>query len=878
MYNSTYNSADNYKFDTSGVQSKQKQEEEKRKLRRIYSTELIDELIRERGQGYDIPYDAFFQRDLELRAPGVTFRMTPEEIETYQKCYDNAVYYVRNFCKFMTDNGRQTVELRDFQEKIIKIVTDEQYLPEIDDFGPENRNVIWMAARQSGKCYTYLTEVETPEGRRPVGEIYSSKSKDNTSLTKRKIELYKLYSKAQSRLAKNLIGKSIELLETYEFRGLDLDENDISKKIISTKSLTDINVLADIHYVPATEVHMTQPYQVYEIVLDNGNSIECADNHIIYNEHMQEIFAVSVKAGDTVLTKTGPSKVKSVYKCPYKLAMYDMTVDSPEHRYYTNNILSHNTTTIAAFLSWMLVFHADRNILVVANKEKTAIEIVDKITNVFRGLPYFMKPGCVNFGKMGLKLENGSQLMCSATTKSASIGFTIHCILLDEFAHIPENIVNNFWRSVYPTLSSSKVSQCIITSTPNGTTNKFYEIWSKSIEKKNSFVNLRTDYYEVPGHDDKWAAQMKADFGEEEFAQEFQLQFNVNSRLLAKAEDLMFMNYICKDYVHKAICGGNAYLNDENLTWHPDFDPNEIEETDKFVFLVDLAEGGNEDDKMFKSKKKEPDFNTISIYKVVANSIANMKRYSGKSCQIQDAFRFIQVGKYSCNTEDEVYCAKVCAALAYDLMKDDERDSVRVMVEMNFNGKSYTNEFKRHPNYADSTIQRTYHTKPIPGEKQRRHLGFKTTSNKEYYCIKGNKMINLKRIVVTDKKTYEQIQSFGYVKGKLMGIACHDDLSMPTFNHIPRMLDDDTFKSWLEEILYEYPDETKKYNINLLLEKWDMDNPETSDSDFNSMYNIPDTYEMFQSSPYSENNMTQTIFNAPTTYSNIGSIGSYNMH
>ena len=111
-----------------------------------------------------------------------------------------------------------------------------------------------------------------------------------------------------------------------------------------------------------------------------------------------------------------------------------------------------------------------------------------------------------------------------------------------------------------------------------------------------------------------------------------------------------------------------------------------------------------------------------------------------------------------------------------------------------------------------------------------------------------------------------------------MGIACHDDLSMPTFNHIPRMLDDDTFKSWLEEILYEYPDETKKYSINLLLEKWDMDNPETSDNDFNSMYNIPDTYEMFQPSPYNENNMTQTIFNAPTTYSNIGSLGSYNMH
>jgi hypothetical protein len=668
-YDSTYNSADNYKFDTSDIQAKQKQQEEKRKLRRVYSTELINELISERNLGYDIPYDAFFQRDLELRAPAVTFRMTPEEMEIYQKCYDDAIFYVKNYCKFMTDKGRTTVDLRQFQEKIIKIVTDETYIPEIDDFGPQNRNVVWMAARQSGK-----------------------------------------------------------------------------------------------------------------------------------------------------------------------------------------------TTTVAAFLSWMLVFHSDRNILVVANKEKTAIEIVDKIINVFRGLPYFMKPGCVNFGKMGLKLENGSQLMCSATTNTASIGFTIHCILLDEFAHIPENIVNNFWRSVYPTLSSSKISQCIITSTPNGTTNKFYEIWSNSIEKKNSFVNLRTDYYEVPGHDDEWAAKMKADFGEEEFAQEFQLQFNINSRMLAKAEDLRFMQRLAKEFIHKDIYGGNVYLNDEHLVWHPDFDPNEINETDKFVFLVDLAEGAGEEDKMFKSKKKDPDFNTVNIFKLEVNSIANMRKYSDKSCKVQDAFKFIQVGKYSSNVEDEEYCAKICSALAYDLMKDDERDSVRIMVEMNFNGKSFTNTIRLHPKYTDSTIQRTYHTKPVPGEKQRRHLGFKTTANKEYYCIKGNKMINMKRIIVTDKKTYEQIQSFGYIKGKLKGIACHDDLSMPVFNHIPRMIDDETFIAWLEEILYEYEDETKKYKINQMIEKWDMDNPETSDSDFNSMYNIPETYNMLQTSPYNEN-LQQQLFN-----------------
>ena len=659
----------NYNDYSSSGDNRQKQEEEKRKTRRVYSTALINELVKERNLGYDIPYDAFFMRDLDLRAPNVTFRMTDEEVEEYQMCYDDALYYVENYCKFMTDKGMDLVQLRDFQKNVVKTVTDEVYIDELDDYGPKNRNVIWMASRQSGK-----------------------------------------------------------------------------------------------------------------------------------------------------------------------------------------------TTTVSAFLSWMLIFHSDRNILVVANKEDTAIEIVDKITNIFKGLPYFLKPGCINFGKTGLRLENGSRIISSATTNTASIGFTIHCILLDEFAHIPDNIVNNFWRSVYPTLSSSKVSQCIITSTPNGTTNKFYDIWSHAMDKKNSFVPIRTDYWEVPSHDDAWAAQMRADFGDEEFAQEFELQFNINSKMLLKANDLQFINKVVKEYVHKEIYGDNPLLKDENIMWHPDFDPNEIKETDKFVYLVDLAEGTEDETKKFKNKKDQPDSNTILIYKVVPNSLCNIIKYADKSCSIADAFRYVQVGRYECNTEDEEYCAQICAALAYDLMKDDERESVKVMVEMNFNGKSFLQKMQTHPKYYDGTILRTYHTKPVPGEKQRKRLGFKTTSNKEHYCIKGSKMIGMRRIVPTDKDTLTQMQSFGYVKGKLKGIACHDDLSMPTFNHIPRMLDESTFIEWLDDIFYNLEDELKKYKINLLIEQYDFDNPETSDEEFNALYQRDDTMQYPSMSsqsmnPYSENNI-----------------------
>jgi hypothetical protein len=625
----------------------EQQEGKAKKQRRIYSTQLINQLIQDRNQGYDIDFEPFFMRDLDLRAANIPFKMSEEELEEYQKCYDDPVYYAENYAKFMTDHGLSTVNLRDYQRNVISTVTLEEYDEEDDLVLPVNRNIVWMSARQSGK-----------------------------------------------------------------------------------------------------------------------------------------------------------------------------------------------TTTIAVFLSWMLIFHIDRNILIVANKEKTAIEIVDKIINIFKGLPFWLKPGTEQWGKTALKLDNGSKILSSATTNTASIGFTIHCVLLDEFAHIPDNIVNNFWRSVYPTLSSSRVSQCIITSTPNGTTNKFYEIVSGAIEKKNSFRYIRTDYWEVPGHDDAWAAQMKADFGEEEFAQEFELQFNKNSKMLMKSEDMNFTDRLVKQYVHKTIYVNNQYVNDEHITWHPDFDPNNIDENDIFVFLVDIAEGNGDPDERFQTKEKTPDANTINIFKVVLNSPSNIKRYSNLSCRTQDCIRFVQVGKYKNSSEDEIQAARVCSALSYNLFKDHERNNVRVMVEMNFNGKSFFEEFKRHQLYTGSTVLKTYHKKPIPGEQQKRKYGFKTTTNKEHYCIKGNKLISMHRTIVTCVDTFEQMKSFGYVRGKIKGIACHDDLSMPVFNHIPRMLDEKTFISWIDEYIQFKAERTKVYIINSIIQKWAMDNPEMSDDDFAGLYNL----------------------------------------
>lgn len=846
------------------------------RARRVYSTALINKLIDDRNQGYDIDFDPFFNRDTELRASNIPFKMTEEELEEYQKCYDDPEYFINKYCKFMTDKGLSTVDLREYQRKVIDIVTAESYDEELDDAVPTNRNIVWLASRQVGKCVGFnelatFSSSNTLSVNKKIGQVFH----EHFELTMFSKCLYRLYGWVKNRKVKNVVGKLIEKIEHWGFKNCSFDENDNNKKIVKTVDVDDLSVLTDTGYHKVTHLHLTQPYTVYDIEFADGTHIECADNHILYKPTHNDKTKVYVKAlrpGEQVVSKGGTKIVKSIYKCPYKLMMYDLTVDSPDHTYYASDVLSHNTTTTSAFMAWMIVFHVDRNILIVANKEKTAIEIVDKITNIFKGLPFFLKPGCESFGKTGLKLDNGSKIISSATTNTASIGFTIHCVYLDEFAHIPDNIVNNFWRSVYPTLSSSKVSQCIITSTPNGTTNKFYEIWSKSLEGENSFVNVRTDYWEVPGHDDEWAKKQIADFGEEEFAQEFALQFNKNSKMILKSHTMSYISRMVTNFIPKQIISQNQYLAVDNLTWHPDFDPNNISPRDKFIFIVDLAEGGADPDEAFKSKKKGPDSNTVQIFKLRLNSVANVRRYSEISCGIQDCIRFEQVGKFTTDVDDEIYTARVCSALAYNLFKDHENNNVRIMVEMNFNGKSFYEEFKRHVQFTGSTILKTYHRKPVPGEKQKKKPGFKTTQNKEYYCLKGNKLLDMRRIIVRDKETFDQMKSFGYVRGKLKGIACHDDLSMPVFNHIPRMLDEKTFIGWIEEYLvFGATDPSHVYRLNMLIQKWAQDNPEMTQEQFEMLYGLNETPSI---SMYNESGIGMSGSVLGSSYGMMG-VGQY---
>lgn len=298
--------------------------------------------------------------------------------------------------------------------------------------------------------------------------------------------------------------KCIEVIEKIQYRNLDLDENDISKKILEEYDLTNVKLLSDDGYVEASQIYLTQPYKHVNIILEDGKKLSCADNHIVFTPDLKEVFVKDLSLNDEILTIDGAKKVTSIEFSNIKTSMFDVSINTKEHRYYTNGILSHNTINAAIFILHFITFNSDKNVMIAANKFDTVKEILQKVKDIYVQLPFFLKAGVRNMNQKNMVFgDTGCRIKSTARSKEPAIGFTIDLLYLDEFAHIPKSIINPFYRAIYPTVAAVNNSKIIVTSTPNGF-NLFHDILSKAElpeghPQKNAFAPMRVYYDQVPG-------------------------------------------------------------------------------------------------------------------------------------------------------------------------------------------------------------------------------------------------------------------------------------------------------------------------------------------------------------------------------------------
>jgi len=184
------------------------------------------------------------------------------------------------------------------------------------------------------------------------------------------------------------------------------------------------------------------------------------------------------------------------------------------------------TTMMTIYALWVTCFQEDQRLLVVANKENTAINILKRIRMAYEKLPNYLKPGVMEWGKTSVVFANGSSIGISTTSSDAGRGDSCNCLILDELAFIDNHMVESFWESVYPIISSSKKSKIFVASTPNGTNNLFFDLYQGAIEtdpeKWNRWHAERVDWWEVPGRDEKWKNDTIKQLGSREsFDQEY---------------------------------------------------------------------------------------------------------------------------------------------------------------------------------------------------------------------------------------------------------------------------------------------------------------------------------------------------------------------
>ena len=226
---------------------------------------------------------------------------------------------------------------------------------------------------------------------------------------------------------------------------------------------------------------------------------------------------------------------------------------------------SGKSTTILAYLLHYILFNENVSVAILANKKSTAMELLGRLQLAYEHMPKWLQQGILIWNKGNIELENGSKILASSTSGSAIRGGSFNIIFLDEFAFVPSNISEEFFSSVYPTISSGKTTKVFIVSTPNGM-NMFYKLWADAEEGNNDYSPISVHWSQVPDRDQAWKEKTIRNTSERQFQQEFECSFLGSSNTLISTEKLLSLPYKTPVYtqngldVYQQPIKGNTYV------------------------------------------------------------------------------------------------------------------------------------------------------------------------------------------------------------------------------------------------------------------------------------------------------------------------------
>lgn len=233
-----------------------------------------------------------------------------------------------------------------------------------------------------------------------------------------------------------------------------------------------------------------------------------------------------------------PSKGKMLFN------LYDYQVElvnSMHQQRWTIALLARQmgkTQTISMYLLWYAMFVKDQTILIASKNNAHAMEIMDRIRFAYEELPHWLKAGCKYYNKHNIEFDNGSRIKSEATTEKTGRGLSISKLYLDELAFINPRIQENMWASLAPTLSTG--GSAIISSTPNGDTELFAQLWRGANTEQNSFKPSFFPWNRHPERGEEYLKEMRGQLGPKKFRQEVLCEFISSDAMLIDSIKLAF--------------------------------------------------------------------------------------------------------------------------------------------------------------------------------------------------------------------------------------------------------------------------------------------------------------------------------------------------
>ena len=417
---------------------------------------------------------------------------------------------------------------------------------------------------------------------------------------------------------------------------------------------------------------------------------------------------------------------------PFKLYDYQRTLigDFNDHRF--NVILKARqlgiSTVTAAYIVWMMLFHKDKNILVVATKFGTAANLVKKVKHMIKNLPPWLRIANISVdNRTSFELSNGSQIKASSTSADAGRSEALSLLVIDEAAHVEG--LEALWTGLYSTLSTG--GRCIALSTPHGVGNWFHKTFVDAEAGKNKFYPTTLPWDVHPDRDQAWFDEETKNMSARDIAQELNCNFNMSGETVFAGEDMQKYEQLLKEPKYRTGFDRNLWI------WE------EYQEGATYMLSADVARGDGKD------------YSAFHIFKIETMEI--IAEYKGKSTPEMFADMLANTGREYGNCLIVVENAQVGWTVLTKL------------------------EEYRYPNIYYAKKSTHEHVDPLIAETSNRVIGGFTMSKntRPLVIAKLEEFIRNKLITVYSTRLFNEMKTFVWQHGKAQAMrGYNDDLVM----------------------------------------------------------------------------------------------------